>query len=524
MGRRSRGTVRSSVRVFVIEETDEDQSGPDGPGPRSHGEVPDGAAPVQGAGVGRVPQVGAGDEPRVDERPARRRWSRRARLLVGAGVSVVALLAVGGVVRGEMNESARVERVVAAGGIRPLGPEVGVRWRIEPGASGDDDSGWWLSPVVVDGTLVVPGSPAVGYDPTTGRELWRGAPRPESDTARVTTGCTGTGTRAEQEDPLVCTTFELRSVPTDGATFEQSLPVRIDVMVAATGEVTGSRTFREGTQGAAVFDDGVASVRWGDDGHVVVDLEDLATGELRWSREIDEDRGNGPGEDYLGLQDGGSVLMVAVAGRLVTLDAQGRTVDEAEDSWTSPLRDGLAVVQHPDGASTVLDPGGAELFRTRGTVQEFAVTDGGPSRVFLVTEGGGVMDESGNIEPPRTTALDAATGRTRWSADGVSAPVAQVGEVGILSEAGRLRAVDLGSGRRLWESSDLLAYSSAYTDGTDLYLVGTSAGGGTRITAVSVDSGQELWSSDLTDLFVWGASARGTLVVATDDGTLLGIG
>ncbi|MEV7960774.1 PQQ-binding-like beta-propeller repeat protein [Oerskovia paurometabola] len=526
MGRRPRGTARSSVRVFAIEDLDPDLAEQGPSGPRSRGAVPDGGAPVQGPADGPVPQVLSGAEPQVDERPARRPWSRRSRLFVGAGVSVVALLVVGGVVRGEMNESARVDRVIAAGGIRPLGPEVGVLWRIEPSVSGDEDSstGWWLSPAVVDGTLVVQGSPVVGYDPTTGRELWRGAPRPASDTAKVTTACTGTGTWEVQEDPLVCTTFELRSVPTVGATFEQSFPVRVDVMVAATGEVTGTRTFGEETQGAAFFDDGIASVRWGDGGHVVVDLEDRATGELRWSREIAQERGSSPEEEYLGLQDGGSVLMVAVAGRLVTLDADGRTVDEAEESWTSPLRDGLALVQHPDGGSTVLDRAGAELFRTRGTVQEFTVTDGGPTAAFFVTEGGGVMDESGNIERPRTTALDPATGRTRWSIDGVAAPVAQVGDVGILSKAGRLWAVDLGSGERLWESSEVLTYTSAHTDGTDLYLMGPSATGGTRVTAVSVDSGQELWSSDLEDSAAWGVGVRGTLVVATDDGTLLGIG
>ncbi|MFF2621051.1 outer membrane protein assembly factor BamB family protein [Oerskovia jenensis] len=523
MGRRARGTGGSRVRVLAIEEVDEDALETSGPPARS--EVPDGGASVPGAAGAGASHDSSGAGVPGDERPARRSWSRRSGLLVGAGAVVVALLVGGGVVRGELNESARVERVVAAGGVRPLGSGATVEWRIDPPRPAQEDfQGMrWVQPAVVDGTLVVPGDPVVGYDPDTGQERWRGTPQPAGSAERLT-GCSGTGTWWAQEGPLVCTTSEIRAVPMTGGTFEHLVPVRLEVMVATTGEVTGSRAFDEGTQGAAVFDDGIATVRWGDEGQAVVDLEDMATGEPRWSREIAVERGSGADASYLGLQDGGSVLMVAVAGRLVTLDADGRTVDGAEEAWTAPLRDGRARVQHRDGGSTVLDRDGTELFRARSMVQEFETTDGAPTRLYFVTAGGGVMDESGEIDPVRTAALDPATGQTLWSTDGVDAPVAQVGDVGVLSGAGRLWAVDLGSGERLWESSGVRTYTSAHTDGTDLYLVGTSASGGTSITAISVDSGHELWSSELEDSVIAGMGVNGRLVVMSADGGLLGIG
>lgn len=532
MGRRAQGSSGARVRVFSFEEGDEDWTEPGpgpGPGLRPDGgrvparaQVPDGAAPLV------APDVG----PRALAPPARRRpWSARTRLLAAAGALTVVLLGAGGVVQGETNERARLDRVVAAGGVRPLGADVGVAWSVEPHRRpGEDPASVDLPPpAVVDGVLVVPGDQVVGYDPATGEERWRRslAASASEQAGATTTLCSGTGPWGAQEGPLVCTTSAYRLVSTAEGTFEEMLPVRVDVMVPATGEVTTSSAFAEGTQGVTVFDEAIATVRWGTDGQVVVELTDLATGAPRWSREVAvvDHRADGGYAGYLGVHDGGAVLLVGIEDRTVTLDGAGEVVDEAADSWTVPLADGGAVVQHRDGSSTVLDRDGAPLFRTQGAVLEPGARDGDRARALFVTEGGARMDASGTIDAPRTSALDPTTGRALWTAEGVlDAVVAQVGDVGVLSGGGRLWAVDLGSGRRLWEAAGHLSYSSAHTDGTDLYLVGSDGTGGMRITAISVESGQELWTAALPlDGGGWGFVVQGRLVVVEGDGGVTGV-
>ncbi|QDW63743.1 PQQ-binding-like beta-propeller repeat protein [Oerskovia sp. KBS0722] len=527
MGRRSRGTARSSVRVFAIEETDDlGESGP--PGLPVRREVPDGAAYAPRSADGLAPQGSAGDAPPTEEPLVRRPWSNRTRLLVGTGLAVVALLVVG-FVRGSMNESARLERVVVAGGVRPLGPDASVLWRIEPGAVGSDASVTPSSPpVVVDGTIVVAGPDVTGFDPGTGEELWRAS----SSFGSVAPGtrrteCAGSGQWPSMTGPLICTTFALRQTSLFSETaFEEHL-VGLEVLDATTGDVTSSHVFGEGTLGAEVFADGLVTVRWGKGDQVVVDLQDLATGELRWTREIAAVRDpSGESGDQLGLWAAGDLLLLDGAGISTTLDAEGDVQPEGvRDSWTTVLGDGRSVVHRLDGTSSVLDPDGREAFVAQGRVQEFGATDGTRAGAFLVAVGGGVMDTSGAIDAPRVAALDAETGRTLWESEGtLDTPVARVGDVGILSDAGRLRAVDLRSGAQLWEAPGVRSFASAHTDGTDLYLVESSPTGGMRLTAIAADSGREVWAKDFVDSAVWGIGASGTLVVATYDGDVLGIG
>ena len=538
MGRRAQGPSGARVRVFSIDESDEDWPEPEpgpGPGPgRGAALGPDGVPGSVRAQVpdGGMPLAAPGGAPRALEPSARRRpWSARTRLLAAAGALAVVLLGAAGVTQGETNERARLDRVVAAGGVRPLAADVGVAWSVEPHRRpGQDPASVDLPPpTVVDGVLVVPGDQVIGYDPATGEERWRwslagSASEPAEET---TTLCSGTGPWGAQAGPLVCTTSAYRLVSTAEGTFEQMLPVRVDVMDPATGEVTTSSVLAEGTQGMTVFDEAIAAVRWGTDGQVLVELTDLATGASRWSREVAvvDHRADGGYAGYLGVHDGGAVLLVGIEDRTVTLDGAGEVVDEAADSWTVPLADGGAVVQHRDGGSTVLDRDGAPLFRTQGAVLEPSARDGGRAPVLFVTVGGARMDASGTIDAPRTSALDPTTGRALWTADGLlDAVVAQVGDVGVLSGGGRLWAVDLGSGRRLWEAAGHLSYSTAHTDGTDLYLVGSDGTGGTRITALSVESGQELWTAALpVDGGGWGFVVQGRLLLVEGDGGVTGV-
>ncbi|MEK8228591.1 hypothetical protein NKG05_25120 [Oerskovia sp. M15] len=82
-------------------------------------------------------------------------------------VVIAGLLVAGGAVQGGRNEAARIERVVAApGGVRPLGADLTVAWRIDPSSEpGETAQGRWAQPALVSGTLVVPGAPVAGYDP-----------------------------------------------------------------------------------------------------------------------------------------------------------------------------------------------------------------------------------------------------------------------------------------------------------------------------------------------------------------------
>ncbi|MHA7134159.1 outer membrane protein assembly factor BamB family protein [Oerskovia turbata] len=538
MGRRARGD-RASVRVIPLDELgpDEEPAAPPVPAAGPHalsadGETPDGGARLASSASGSWspgPSESAA-APGTEARAGRPRWSRRTRLAVGAAAAVLALVAVGGVVRGEASEAARLERVVAAGGLRPLDADAGVVWRVDARESRDFNATWWYHLVVTDAALVMVDEEVSGYDPVTGALLWR-APQefaPSGPGQRAVVSCRGKEPAGVAPEALVCTSLAVAGVESPSEVNSHERPLGVQVIDPVTGEVTSSRAVEEGTEAATVvFGDALATARWGDPEHVVVTLEDLETGRARWTRELevtpDPDE---VGDQYLGLWLDGEVLRVEASGLSATVDETGETdVTTSADSWTMPLRDGRSVVQRVGGSASVLDADGRELLTTGGRVREFASTDGQPDKALFVSDGGGVMDVAGEVTRPRTTAVDPATGRALWHADGVlDLPVVQVGDVGILSGMGRLWAVDIGTGERLWESSQFRTVQWARTDGTDVYLIGSGTRGGSTITAVSVESGRDLWSVDLDDYVVQAVGADGRLVLQTQEGDLLGIG
>jgi outer membrane protein assembly factor BamB len=530
------------VRVIPLDECDEldpvgEPAAAPVPAPGSRalsadGETPDGGARLASSGSGSrspAPSESAAD-PSAEARAGRSRWSRRTRLAVGAGAAVLALVAVGGVVRGEASEAARLERVVAAGGLRPLDAEAGVVWRVDARESKDVNASWWYHLIVTDEALVMVEEDVSGYDPETGALLWT-APQefaPSEPGQRAVVSCGGDGPAGVTPKALVCTTFAVAEIESTTEVNIHERPLGVQVIDPATGEVMTSRAVEAGAQAATVvFGGALATARWGDPERVVVTLEDLGTGRARWTRELevtpDPDE---VGEPYLGLWLDGEVLRVEAPGLSATMDETGETdVTTSADSWTMPLRDGRSVVQRVGGSASVLDAEGREILTTGGMVREFASTDGQPDMALFVSEGGGVMDGSGEVARPRTTAVDPATGQALWHADGVlDLPVVQVGDVGILSGMGRLWAVDMETGERLWESSQFRAVQWARTDGANVYLIGSGTKGGSTITAVSVESGQDLWSVDLDDYVVQAVGAGGRLVLQTQEGDLLGIG
>ncbi|MET4223725.1 outer membrane protein assembly factor BamB family protein [Oerskovia enterophila] len=532
MGRRARDGAEGRMRSFALEEVEEDLDEPDRvlPGPEvqvtasARGEVPDDGAHL--APTGRGPASG---EAPGRARPGRRP-SRRGRVLLGAAVAAVLVLVVGGLVVGERDEAARIDRVLASpGGVRSLGADVAVVWRIDPVEGGNaPDLGRWSQPVLVDGVLVVPGDPVTGYDPVTGERLWRvaesSAPSESVPRTGDQTRCSGSGPRWDR-GPVVCTTSDFRPVTIFGETSEEAHLRGVEVIDPATGDVVTSRAVDGKTTAATVaFTDGLATFAWGAGGQVVVTLEDLATGEVRWTRELVPDPEEGA--RYLQGWPDGDGLRVEAAGLSVTLDAHGRSVGRREaGSWDSTLPDGGRVSMGGDGTWTVFAPDGRESFSVEGNVVPFDVTDGSVDAPLFVSDGGDVMDAAGTIARPVFSAIDRRTGRTLWTVERpLDRAVAQVGDVGVLSGGGRLWGADLATGERVWEAEGALAYGQSFTDGTDLYLVGQSGTGATRVTSISVDSGQELWATDVPELSTWAFSARGRLVLVTDEGGLLGLG
>ncbi|WP_068708537.1 PQQ-binding-like beta-propeller repeat protein [Oerskovia enterophila] len=535
MGRRARDGAEGRMRSFALEEVEEDLDEParvlQGPGVQgtapAHGEVPDDGAHLVAAGRGPVSGGSSGGT-----RPGRR-LSRRARGLLGAAVAAVLVLVVGGLVVGERNEAARIERVLASpGGVRSLGADVAVLWRIDPVAGGNaPDLGRWSQPTLVDGVLVVPGDPVAGYDPVTGKRLWRVAessvPAASASRSGDQTSCSGSGPRWDR-GPVVCTTSDFRPVTIFGETSEEAHLRGVEVIDPATGEVVTSRAVDGETTAATVaFTDGLATFAWGAGGQVVVTLEDLATGEVRWTRELLPDREESAvSARYLQGWPDGDGLRVEATGLSVTLDADGASVGRrAAGSWDSTLPDGGRVSMEGDGTWTVFAPDGRESFSVEGNVVPFDVTDGSVDAPLFVSDGGDVMDAAGTIARPVFSALDRRTGQTLWTGEGpLDRAVAQVGDVGVLSGAGRLWGADLATGERVWEAEGALPYGQSFTDGTDLYLVGQSGTGATRVTAISVESGQVLWATDVPELSTWTFSAGGRLVLVTDEGGLLGLG
>jgi outer membrane protein assembly factor BamB len=476
-------------------------------------QVPDGAPHGETA----RPGPGAGRSSSVSHA-----LSRRTRLVLGAGGLVVVLLAAVSVVRGQATEDARVEQVVAAGGVRSLAGAAEVVWRID---AGNGDSPWFIDPVVVDGVLVVPGPQVAGYDPDTGQERWR-APRDPASADGTTVRCEVSGTEQDVSSPVLCTTFARPHVGPDEAV-SQERPLHVQVIAPATGEVLVSRSVDASTVAVvAAFGDGLVAGSWSPDGSVVLAHDDLRTGERRWVRELPPTGSDSRYAASLGLWSVDGELRVETPGLSAWVDARGE-VRSGEDyeEWTAPLGEGRTVVYRLDGTASVREADGDEAFTTRGIVREFPATDGAAGEVLFVDAGGDVVDASGAIAPPRLEALDAATGRTLWSVAGtVFEPVARVGDVGVLAGAGRLLGVDLRTGEQRWESPGVVTYQSAHTDGVDVLLVGQNASGGTRVAAYSAEDGRELWESTIPGAHRRSFDVDGRLVVVVDDGVLLGLG
>ncbi|MEK8228592.1 hypothetical protein NKG05_25125 [Oerskovia sp. M15] len=292
----------------------------------------------------------------------------------------------------------------------------------------------------------------------------------------------------------------------------------------STGDVLTSRRLDRESGGATVaFGDGLATVGWGE-GPGRGDPRGPAHGERRWSRDLQVVRdagvehngylGCGPTATGFGWRPRGSVrCLMPTASRRTGLPASC-------GARGSPTAAGWSGTPTGPRASTRRTGPRSSAPRERPRVRcERRVTRRCPVRHGRWGRDGCLGRSRRRLDVGARPAVGAHALDRR--ADPRAARRAG-GDVGIL-------AALVGCGRSTWArgralgESGVLTYSAAYTDGVDLYLVGSSDTGATRVTAVSVDSGHELWATDVSESFAWSFTAQGTLVVVTQEGSLLGL-
>ncbi|MEO3978929.1 PQQ-binding-like beta-propeller repeat protein [Streptomyces sp. CAU 1734] len=220
----------------------------------------------------------------------------------------------------------------------------------------------------------------------------------------------------------------------------------------------------------------------------------------------------------------GAAVAVAVSTGIVIVRSAGEppsrppkpAVTAREFSgWSVPLRTGKAENRTPvctaDPRLTGVycaAPGlrAARLDPEKGTVRWALETAAGDARQMEVgmvpTFAGGLL----HVVTPggeRLEALDPASGKVRWSAGIRSyATVRHIGgTVLLVSENGRIRAVDAATGERRWErfhgGVGTQWVSAPGADGPALAATPSPDGGSTLITAVDAANGKRLWEQRL---------------------------
>src|SRR5665647_2008000 len=456
----------------------------------------DDLADVDGAGPPLVPDADAQDSDR---------HARRRRVLRWVGGGVLAALATGVVV---VNVQVAREAAARQAALADL------PW-VLPHMNGPLEEVWrapegW---VVAETSEVLVTSPNTGegglygVDVRTGEVVWE---RPGS---QQDTNCFGVVDYSGwQDDPVGFVPAEpdlLMCSPMD-AYGQDPLPtpdfaVEIVFLDVATGVQLSSVTLDGAVLlSESVDGDMVLSFVRSDAGMTVLRL-DPHTGDVLWTYRSD------PGvlpQGFLGPYSYGTVDgVLRMDGELdlsIALD-DGTVVASSPSDTADPtvpvarLADGGTVEwvyerTGPGGTVRVLEPDGTVRFEVSGSPWWFGRADGSAADVVLVQQqGSAAADAQGS----QVVALDAATGDTLWSvADLGDMPIALIDGVALTSGA-TAGAIDIRSGRQLWELPvDQSVYVGALTDG-ELVLVPVREAGILRLVAVSVRTGVEAWRMPL---------------------------
>src|SRR5665648_80315 len=474
---------------------------------------------VDGAGPPLVPEADARDsDPHA----------RRARVLRWVGAGVLAALATGVVV---VNVQVAREAAARQAALADLpwvlphmdGPLEEV-WRAPEGwVVAETSEVLVTSPNTGEGSLY-------GVDVRTGEVVWE-RPGSEQDT-----NCSGVvdysgweddpvGFVPPEPDLLMCVPWDAYGQdPLPTPDFAVEIAVEIVFLDVATGVQVSSVTL----DGAVLFSesvdgDVVLSFVRSDAGMTVLRL-DPHTGEVLWTHRSDPgvlpegafgSWSYGTVDGVLRIGTGELDLAIALDDGTVVASSPSDTADSTVP--VARLADGGTVEwtyqpTGPEGTVRVLEPDGTVRFEARGTPWWFGRADGSAADLVLVQQQGSV---GADAQGSQVVALDAATGETLWSvADLGGIPIALIDGVALTSGA-TAGAIDIRSGRRLWELPvDQSVYVGALTDG-ELVLVPVREARTLQLAAVSVRTGTEAWRMPLPDGTTQVSSTLGGLVLVT---------
>ena len=468
---------------------------------------------VDGAGPARVPDADAQDSDR---------HARRRRVLRWVGAGVLAALATGAVV---VNIQAAREAAARQAALADL------PW-VLPHMDGPLEEAWrtpggWVvaetSEVLVTSPNTGEGS-LYGVDVRTGEVVWE---RPGS---QQNTNCFGVVDYSGwQDDPVGFVPAEpdlLMCSPMD-AYGQDPLPtpdfaVEIVFLDVATGVQLSSVTLDGAVLLSESLDgDMVLSFVRSDAGMTVLRL-DPHTGEVLWTYRSDP--GVLPqgvfGSWSYGMVDGvlridGELdLSIALDDGTVVATSPGDTADSTVP--VAGLADGGTVewAHEPtgsDGTVRVLEPDGTVRFEVSGSPWWFERADGSAADLILVQQGSVGADAQGS----QVVALDAATGDTLWSVPDLEVtPMALIDGL-VLTSRPTAGAIDIRSGRQLWELPvDQSVFVGALTDG-ELVLVPMREKGALQLVALTVRTGTEAWRMPLPVGTSEVSSTLGGLVLVT---------
>ncbi|MFM1902709.1 MAG: hypothetical protein RLZZ440_609, partial [Planctomycetota bacterium] len=317
-----------------------------------------------------------------------------------------------------------------------------------------------------------------------------------------------------------------------GTVFVGDLDGRFHALDLATGETRWTRSIEQAgfPSAAAVADDPRLPLVVGDDLGIVRGL-DPATGETRWEYATE------------GEISGGPTILPAAAGPRVLVGSQDASLScldlaTGERLWihsiTDQIRCGPTVATTPAGDRVFLAgcDGRLHVIDAADGEELAAVDIGGPTGTTPAVSGSLVLfgTEGGDF-----FAIDFSSGEIAWqmkpatSAQAYRSSAAIADGLAVVGTRGRaVEAFEIASGRRAWrqplrgrvDASPVIVGVAAPPDEPPrLGVIVADARGGIAILAAA--SGEPLWEFDAGGGFGGGAAvAAGRVVIASDDGTV----
>jgi outer membrane protein assembly factor BamB len=318
-----------------------------------------------------------------------------------------------------------------------------------------------------------------------------------------------------------------------GTVFIGDLDGQFHALDLATGETRWTRTIDQAgfTSAAALAADPALPVVVGDDAGIVRGL-DRKTGETSWEYVTDGEISGGP--TILPTEAGPRVLVGSQDASLSCLDvATGKRV------WTHSIADqircGPTVARTPAGDRVFLAgcDGRLHVIDAADGEELAAIEIGGPTGTTPAVSGDLVLfgTEGGDF-----FAIDFVKAETAWqkrpgtSAQAYRSSAAVGGSLALVGTRGRaVEAFEISTGERVWrqplrgrvDASPVIVGVTTEDDaapGRQAAIVADAKG---LIVVLDVASGERVWDFDAGGGFSAGAAvAAGRLVIASDDGTI----